>query len=246
VLLALIALFGYMAVADPTTAANVKKTGNAQLAVPYLFQHMFPSWFTGIAFAGIIIGALVPAAIMSIAAANLFTRNVFTEFVKQDASPALQTRMSQWASLVVKLGALLFAVELPRTFSINLQLLGGVWILQVAPMMIGGLFTRWFHRWALLTGWLAGMAYGTIAAYNVKNATTSHWAASSDIVFGHTIYIGLTAVIINLVIAVVLTLILKAVKVPEGTDETLPHQYTADPEDAPARAPAGVGAPLEG
>ena len=246
VLLALIALFGYMAVADPTTAANVKKTGNAQLAVPYLFQHMFPSWFTGIAFAGIIIGALVPAAIMSIAAANLFTRNVFTEFFKQDASPALQTRISQWASLVVKLGALLFAVELPRTFSINLQLLGGVWILQVAPMMIGGLFTRWFHRWALLTGWLAGMAYGTIAAYNVKNATTSHWAASSDIVFGHTIYIGLTAVIINLVIAVVLTLILKAAKVPAFTEETLPYTYTADPKDAPARAPAGVGVPLEG
>jgi SSS family solute:Na+ symporter len=245
VLLALIALFGYMAIADPTTAANVKKTGNAQLAVPYLFQHMFPSWFTGIAFAGIIIGALVPAAIMSIAAANLFTRNVFVEFFKQDATPALQTRISQWVSLVVKLGALLFAIELPRTFSINLQLLGGVWILQLAPMIIGGLFTRWFHRWALLTGWLAGMTYGTVAAYNVKNATTSHWAASSDIVFGHTVYIGLTAVIINLVIAVVLTLVFKAAKVPEGTDETLPHQYTADPEDAPARAPAGVTAPVD-
>jgi SSS family solute:Na+ symporter len=242
VLLALIALFGYMAVADPVTAANVKKTGNAQLAVPYLFQHMFPSWFTGIAFAGIIIGALVPAAIMSIAAANLFTRNVFVEFFKQDASPALQTRMSQWASLVVKLGALLFAVELPHTFSINLQLLGGVWILQVAPMLIGGLFTRWFHRWALLTGWLAGMVFGTVAAYNVSNATSSHWASSSDIEFGHTVYIGLSAVILNLVIAVVLTLVLKAARVPEGTDETLPHQYTADPEDAPARAPAGVSA----
>src|SRR5690349_2667164 len=176
VLLALIALFGYMAVADPVTAGNVKKTGNAQLAVPYLFQHMFPRWFTGIAFAGIIIGALVPAAIMSIAAAYLFTRNVFVEFFKQDGSRALQTRMSQWVSLVVKLGALLFAVELPHTFSINLQLLGGIWILQLGPMLIGGLFTRWFHRWALLTGWAAGMIYGTIAAYNVKNPTTSHWA----------------------------------------------------------------------
>ncbi|HEX9043353.1 MAG TPA: sodium:solute symporter, partial [Trebonia sp.] len=245
VLLALIALFGYMAIADPTTAADVKKTGNAQLAVPYLFQHMFPSWFTGIAFAGIIIGALVPAAIMSIAAANLFTRNVFTEFFKQDASPALQTRMSRWASLVVKLGALLFAVELPRTFSINLQLLGGVWILQLAPMIIGGLFTRWFHRWALLTGWLAGMVFGTIAAYNVSSPTASHWAGSSDIEFGHTIYIGLSAVIINLVIAVVLTLVLKAAKVPEGTDETLPHQYTADPEEATAPVPAGVAASLD-
>ena len=53
---------------------------------------------------------------------------------------------------------------------------------------------------------LAGMIYGTIAAYNVQTPTTSHWAASSDIVFGHTIYIGITAVIINIVIAVVLTL----------------------------------------
>ena len=156
VLLGLIALFGYMAVADPVTAANVKKAGNAQLAVPYLFQHMFPSWFTGIAFAGIIIGALVPAAIMAIAAANLFTRNIFKEFFKPDASPALETRMSQWASLVVKFGALVFAVELPHTFSINLQLLGGVWILQIFPMLVGGLYTRWFHRWALLTGWVAG------------------------------------------------------------------------------------------
>ncbi len=242
VLLGLIALFGYMAVADPVTAANVKKSGNAQLAVPYLFQHMFPSWFTGIAFAGIIIGALVPAAIMAIGAANLFTRNIFKEFFKPDASPALETRMSQWASLVVKFGALLFAVELPHTFSINLQLLGGVWILQIFPMLVGGLYTRWFHRWALLAGWLAGMVYGTLAAYNVKNATASHWAASSDIVFGHTIYIGITAIVINIVIAVVLTPILKAARVPEGIDETLPHQYTADPEQAPAPVPAGLGA----
>jgi solute:Na+ symporter, SSS family len=241
VLLALIALFGYMAVADKTTAAAVKKANNPQLAVPYLFQHMFPSWFTGIAFAGIIIGALVPAAIMAIAAANLFTRNVFKEFFKQDASPRLQTQMSQWASLVVKVGALLFAVELPHTFSINLQLLGGVWILQLAPMLIGGLFTRWFHRWALLTGWLAGMVFGTIAAYKVATPTASHWAASSDIEFGHSIYIGLSAVVLNLVIAVVLTLVLRAAKVPEGTDETLPHQYTTDPEKAPAAVPAGVG-----
>jgi solute:Na+ symporter, SSS family len=242
ILLALIALFGYMAIADPVTAANVKKSGNTQLAVPYLFQHMFPSWFTGIAFAGIIIGAMVPAAIMAIGAANLFTRNIFKEFFKPDASPRLQTRMSQWASLVVKFGALVFAVELPHTFSINLQLLGGVWILQIFPMLVGGLYTRWFHRWALLAGWFAGMIYGTIAAYNVSDPTASHWASSTDIVFGHSIYIGITAFIINAVIAIVLTLILKAFKVPEGADETLPHQYTADPPNTPAPAPAGVGA----
>jgi len=126
VLLACIALFGYMALTDKTTAAEVKKAGNTQLAVPYLLQHMFPSWFTGIAFAAIIIGALVPAAIMAIAAANLFTRNIFKEFFKPDASPRLETRVSQWASLVVKFGALAFAVWLPHTFAINLLALGVV------------------------------------------------------------------------------------------------------------------------
>jgi solute:Na+ symporter, SSS family len=240
VLLACIALFGYMAIADKTTAAEVKKAGNTQLAVPYLLQHMFPSWFAGVAFSGIIIGALVPAAIMAIAAANLFTRNIFKEFFKPDASPKLQTRVSQWASLLVKFGALVFAVELHPSFSIDLQLLGGVWILQLAPMLITGLYTRWLHRWALLIGWAAGMVYGTVAAYNVKSPTISHWATSSDIVFGHTVYIGFTATVINIVVTLVLTLIFHAARVPAGTDETLPHQYTADPGEAPTPAPAGV------
>ncbi len=244
ILLGLIALLGYMALADKTTVANVKGPGkdDTQLAVPYLFQHLFPSWFVGVVFAAIIIGALVPAAIMAIAAANLFTRNVFMEFFKPDASPRLQTRISQWVSLVAKLGGLLFAIELPREFSINLQLLGGVWILQTLPTVLFGLFTRWFHRWALLIGWLAGMAFGSIAAYRVSSPTASHWASPEDILFGHHIYIGISAVVINIVLAAIFSLIFNAFKVPVGADETLAHQYTADPETAPAPVPAAVGA----
>jgi len=230
-----------MALADKPTAASVKKAGNAQLAVPYLFQHLFPSWFTGIAFAAIIIGALVPAAIMAIAAANLFTRNIFKEFFKPNASPRLETRVSQWVSLIVKVGALLFAIGLPKTFSINLQLLGGIWILQTFPSLVFGLFTRWFHRWALLAGWLAGMIFGTIAAYKVATPTTSHWAGSVDTLFGHTLYIGLSAIILNIAVAVILTLVFNATRIPAGTDETLPQEYKADPVQAPAAAPAGVG-----
>ncbi len=113
-----------------------------------------------------------------------------------------------------------FAVELPHTFAINLQLLGGVWILQMAPMLIGGLFSRWFDRYALLVGWLAGMAFGTIAAYKSASPTVSHWASSSDIELGHMVYIGLTAVIINLIIAVILTVVFRAANVPQGADET--------------------------
>jgi solute:Na+ symporter, SSS family len=242
IMLGFIALLGYMALASKPTVASVKSAGgNAQLSVPFLFQHIYPSWFTGICFAAIIIGALVPAAIMSIAAANLFTRNIFREFFKPDASPRLETRVSQWISMLIKVGALLFALELPKTFSINLQLLGGIWILQTFPALVSGLFTRWFHRYGLLAGWLGGMIFGTIAAYKVATPTTSHWAGSTDIEFGHTVYIGLAALILNLAISVILTLIFKAARVPAGADETLPHQYTADPAEVPAPVPAAVG-----
>ncbi|WP_037573002.1 monocarboxylate uptake permease MctP [Phaeacidiphilus oryzae] len=232
-MLGFLALLGFMAI-----AAGVGKgvTGfNAQLAVPELFDRMFPSWFTGIAFAAIGIGALVPAAIMSIAAANLFTRNVFRDFIKPDATPEQETKVSKIVSLLVKVGALVFVLGMDKSFAINLQLLGGIWILQTFPSLVGGLFTRWFHRWALLIGWAAGMAYGTWGAYSVAapGKPGSHFGGSSVNIpgLGHTGYVGLTAFVLNAVVAVVFTLIFRALKAPAGRDETQPSDYTADKGD---------------
>ena len=146
-----------MARAVPAVNADVKASGgNAQLSVPLLFAHMFPSWFAGIADSAIVIGALVPAAVMSIAAANLFTRTIYKELFRPYATPAEETRVARLASLLMKVGALGFALELNKTFSINLQLLGGIWILQTFPAIVIGLYTRWFHRIALIIGWAAG------------------------------------------------------------------------------------------
>jgi solute:Na+ symporter, SSS family len=245
--LGLIALFGYMALATPSVVAGVKAHGsNAQLSVPLLIQNMFPSWFAGIGYAAIVIGALVPAAIMSIAAANLFSRNIYKEFFRPGASPAEETRVARAVSLVVKLGALLFALELSKTFSINLQLLGGLWILQTFPSILVGLYTRWFHRWALVTGWATGMIYGTVEVWRTPGGGQQHFGASTAPVFGHVIYIGFAALVLNLVVSVVATLVFRAARLPAGTDETLPGSYTADPPEQPgeaAPAPAAAGAP---
>jgi SSS family solute:Na+ symporter len=235
--LGLVALLGYMALATPAVRAGVKAHGsNAQLSVPLLFAHMFPSWFAGVGFSAIVIGALVPAAIMSIAAANLFTRNIYRDFFRRDASPRHETRVAQFVSLIIKAGALGFALGLSKTFSINLQLLGGIWILQTFPAIVAGLYTRWFHRWALIVGWAAAMVYGTVQAYRVPvpGQSGSHFGGSVAPVFGHILYIAVVAFVLNLVVAAVLTLVFRALKLPEGTDETQPDQYTADPEHAPA------------
>jgi solute:Na+ symporter, SSS family len=242
-MLGLIALFGYMALATPAVTAGVKSAGdNTDLSVPLLFEHMFPSWFAGIGYSAIVVGALVPAAIMSIAAANLFSRNIYKEFFRPNASAREETAAARWASLVMKAGALIFALELSKTFSINLQLLGGLWILQTFPAILVGLYTRWFHRWALVLGWAAGMVYGTIEAWRTPGSGQAHFGSSTAPIWGHLIYIGFAALVLNLVVSAVLTLIFSATKLPAGTDETQPSHYTYDPEEEPAaEVPAGAG-----
>src|SRR5215470_602617 len=167
-LLALIALLGFMAIAAgvdkvPEYAPLFKQHG-ANFAVPALFLSMFPSWFAGVAFAAIAIGALVPAAIMSIAASNLWTRNIYREFIRPDCTALQESKMAKVVSLIVKFGALVFILGLPLQYAIQPQLLGGVWIIQTLPAVIGGLYTRWFHDRALVLGWLAGIVVGTATA----------------------------------------------------------------------------------
>jgi solute:Na+ symporter, SSS family len=231
-MLALLALIGYAAIAVGTKPVGLNGKPNPQLSVPQLFEDHF-GWFAGIAFAAIAIGALVPAAIMSIGAANLFTRNIWTEFIEPGADQRRQASVSKVASLVVKAGALAFVLFLDRQNAINFQLLGGIWVLQTLPSIVIGLYTRWFHRWGLLAGWAVGMAYGTIAAYGQASAATKHFGGSTSAFFGHgnKIYIGATALVLNLVVAVILTLVFRAMKLPEGVDQTSPDDYRADEGD---------------
>jgi solute:Na+ symporter, SSS family len=215
-MLGLLALTGYMAI-----AAGLKPS-NPNFAVPDLLIKYFPSWFEGFAFAAIGIGALVPAAVMSIAAANLFTRNVYKEFLKPDASDEDEWRMARIVSLVVKAGALAFVLFLPTKYAIDLQLLGGVWIAQTAPAVAIGLLTRWFDRRALLVGWAAGMALGTIVAINKSYVPTSILS-----IFGAhiTAYTAIWALLLNLAIAGALTLAFRAFGAADDADETRPSDY---------------------
>ncbi|QIG45150.1 sodium:solute symporter family protein [Nocardioides anomalus] len=224
-LLGLLALLGFVAI-----AAGVKVT-NPQQSVPQLFEDQFPPWFAGVAFAAIAIGALVPAAIMSIAAANLWTRNIYKAFINRDATHQQEARQSKLVSLVVKFGALVFVLALSRDFAINLQLLGGVWILQTLPAIVGGLYTRWFHRWALFVGWAVGMAWGTWLAYGVASPVQKHFGGPLvALPWDDTtkVYIAMLAFLLNLLLAVVLTVVFRAAGVPDGTDRTRPEDYTAD------------------
>ncbi|MCU1536957.1 MAG: sodium:solute symporter [Humibacillus sp.] len=232
-LLGLLALLGWVAIAAGTKPIGLDGKPNPQLVVPQLFEDFFPSWFTGVAFAAIAIGALVPAAIMSIAASNTFTRNIYKAWIKPDATPKQEAQVSKITSLVVKAFALVFVLVLDKQNAINFQLLGGIWIMQTFPSVVFYLYTRWFHRRALLVGWAVGMIYGTVMAYGVASPATPHFGGSTATipVIGQLGYIAITAFVLNVVVAAILTLVFRALKADEGHDETIPADYFADAGD---------------
>jgi SSS family solute:Na+ symporter len=218
-MLGLLALVGYMAIAAKVTPLS--PFGNNG-ATPALINQVFPSWFAGFAFAAISIGALVPAAVMSIAAANLFTRNIYKEYLRPDASYREESQAAKLASLVLKFGALIFILVIPTQLVIYFQLLGGIWILQTLPAVFLGLYTNWFNRWALLIGWAVAEILGTwmfIVAglspvYNLQLGFISTTA-----------YAAVIALVVNLVLAIVLTPVFEAIGARRGVDATRPEDY---------------------
>jgi solute:Na+ symporter, SSS family len=226
-MLGLLALVGFFAIAAgvaslPEYAAGFKQFGN-NFAVPALFLHSFPSWFVGIAFAAVGIGALVPAAIMSIAAANLYTRNIHREFINRNPTDKQEAQMAKWVSLIVKFGALVFIVFVPAQYAIYMQLLGGILIIQTLPAVMLGVYTRWFNDWALLVGWAVGTIAGTWM-FVAANLTPNYPLA----IGGHTFpgYTALYTVVLNLIVAIVLTPIFNAIG-SKHSDATVAADYYA-------------------
>ena len=209
------------------------------------------------AFAAVAIGALVPAAIMPIAAANLFARNVYKEYLRPAAGPAEEAQVSKLASLVVKLGALGVILFINPQFAIDLQLIGGVIILQTLPTVAVGLYTRWMHAWALTGGLVAGLATGLIMLYQVPNPNNGklHFGGSAYKLseFGFDtqkqIYVGFVALLVNLVVTVLVSAVLRARRAVDLPDVTEPGDYWVDrapdtPPPAAATEPAaGIAGP---
>ncbi|KAA2263479.1 sodium:solute symporter family protein [Solihabitans fulvus] len=245
VLLGVLAMLGYIALTSGAKPIVNHATGkpDSNTIFPVLFDQQFPSWFAGIAFAAIGIGALVPAAIMSIGAANLWTRNIYKEYVNRGATPAQEAKQAKLASLVVKFGAVAFILFIDPQFSIDLQLIGGVMILQTLPAVAVALYTRWLHIRGLVIGWFVGMGWGLYLLYTIPNPATNHAHFGGSALtleklsllgwhpFGGSqtqIYVGVVALAANAVVAVVVTVIAHAFKVSNGLDRTHPADYHAE------------------
>ncbi len=212
--LALLALLGILVYGSQKAIALLSffpASERGLLAVPALAAAYMPSWFAGIVLLGIFIGGMVPAAIMAIAQANLLVRNVIGPFKK--LSPKGESDAAKWASVVFKFIALGFVFVTPLTYAVQLQLLGGIIILQTLPPVFLGLITRKLNGYALFAGWAAGLISGiwlTLLANHFSVLTTSLYRITGTVQTAT--YIGLLALGVNLAIAIIGTLIALAIK----------------------------------
>ncbi len=116
-------------------------------------------------------------------------------------------------------------------------------ILQTLPAVAIALYTRWLHRWALVAGWVFGMGYGMLLLSQIPNPAAGRTSFGGSALaldklnfFGWQpfagstvqIYVGFVALTVNLLIAVLVTVVLRARRTPEGTDQTHPEDYHAD------------------
>jgi SSS family solute:Na+ symporter len=226
-MLGLITLLGAMAIAAgvaalPQFAAGFKTYGPS-FAVPALLIHTLPGWFVGVAFAAIAIGALVPAAIMAIASANIFTRDIWKEFVAPGVSPGAESQIAKLFSIVMVIGALLFVFGLPLKYAIQLQLLGGMWMIQIFPAIVFSLFTRFYNGWALLVGWAVGIGLATHLALlnHLKGSIYPFHIGGTTF----PCYIALATFVVNVLLATALSPVFHAIKSDRTRDVTTSADY---------------------
>ncbi|AOL15490.1 sodium:solute symporter [Sulfolobus sp. A20] len=199
-ILAIIALFGILVYADINVVKFISSVKSGAIAVPALIGYTMPDWFVGIALLGIFIGGLVPAAIMAIGAANLLTRNIIKEF-KPNMSSNTESALAKWISTAFKFLALVLVFTTPATYAIQLQLLGGIIILQTLPPVFLGLYTHKLNGYALTGGWVGGMFSGiylTLLANHFGPLKTSSFLTPIG-----PMYIGAISVLINLAIGLI-------------------------------------------
>ena len=105
------------------------------------------------------------------------------------------------------------------------------------------MYTRWFHRWALLAGWAVGMVTGTWMAASQTFKSPVYALDFLGIKFSA--YQAVFALVANLIVSAALTLLLSLVGNRDDADETAPDDYVelrpevagrAEPEPRAERA----------
>jgi SSS family solute:Na+ symporter len=128
----------------------------------------------------------------------LFTRNILKALFLPGITPASESKWAKRVSVVILFASLCFVIFLPTQYAIDLQLIGGIWILQIFPAVVFGLYHLQAHPSAYFAGWLAGMVAGTwlVLANGLKPVLALHFLNGN-----YSLFIGILALALNIAIS---------------------------------------------
>jgi SSS family solute:Na+ symporter len=152
---------------------------------------------------------------MAIAQANLLTRNVIKPYVK-NLSPKTEARMAKYFSIMFKFIALTFIFVVSSTYSLELQLVGGIIILQTLPSIFLALYSNRLNKWAVGVGWFFGQLTG-LGLLIDANFIVTHGTTITTVFFKFStplgfFYAGMVGILVNLLVVAVGSLVAGAVR----------------------------------
>ncbi|MEM2199884.1 MAG: sodium:solute symporter, partial [Thermoplasmata archaeon] len=132
-------------------------------------------------------------------------------------SPKTETKISKYSTIIFAFIALGFVFVFPLTYSVQLQLFGGILILQILPSVFLGLITNKLDKYSLMAGLIVGIGTGIYfmeIANKFSTWTTTLLTVNSQL---GPLFIGLLALSINLAIVLIGTLIVRSLKIKNKT-----------------------------
>ena len=157
-------------------------------------QNSFFYWAMVILFGGIVAAIVSTADSVLLTLSSVISKDIYSKYINKTASDERQIFVGKVVGVIIVIGLLLLAWYPPATlyqiFILKFELL-----IQIAPAFIIGLYWKKMHAGAVFTGMLVGTV---VASYMAFNGLTPFGVGS-----------GLWGLIVNTIIAVILSLILK-------------------------------------
>lgn len=157
-------------------------------------QNSFFYWAMVILFGGIVAAIVSTADSVLLTLSSVISKDIYAKYINKNASDQKQIFVGKILGVIIVIGLLLLAWYPPATlyqiFILKFELL-----IQIAPAFIIGLYWKKMHAGAVFTGMLVGTV---VASYMAFNGLTPFGVGS-----------GLWGLIVNTIIAVILSLILK-------------------------------------
>lgn len=188
----------------------------------HLTLKTFDPWLVGVVGAAGLLTAIVPGSLILMTACTLLSKNVYHVF-SDSASDQQVSKVAKFLVPVVSLVTVYFALQGGNTI-VALLLMGYSLVTQLLPAMIFSLMKKNFiSKYGAFAGIVAGVttvAYTTLTESTIGNMFPALPQAIQDL------NIGIVALVVNILVTVVVSLVAKNEAISKKTEDATPAQET--------------------